>query len=523
MDRGVSAFLETNSPGPVNSRMSRSTTLNLATVGAGANSPASGANSPTWSFPFRPRSALTRIMRLGKPNSCDNILQPRESKPSPELYKTQNSRSVNNILSYDKSDSPLVTRPGSSSPSFQYFQPENFVTKTSGNSSERSRNDSVRDSFEGRARDDKILVSSSTLSRKSMGTVYSSPVSLQLRKGPTSPCRSSPLSRPVSSPLSRQGIPPDPPPARQFHGTAIKETVLVHTDPEKQFLRCSPLANRGTSEPEGFHIQVLSDKGPSLTRGTLDKGSSSNRESPEKSFLSNRGTPEKSFLSNRGTPEKNFSVTRGTLEFGSCPVRGTPEKSSFSPRATRDLGSLGFCSNRVTPEKGSLGSFSPHRTPDKGSYSLCGTPEKISLLSRGSETGANMLRENLEPCRPRTVCPLGANPPALNLPTPPSSAPTAKKTLISAPPPPSARQFNPPPRFCSESNVAELGGGCSSSESTPRRVQAARSRLRPRRRLELQLRRNPSSASKLQRHPSSSSSSCVSSWESLDSMASSQG
>ena len=88
VDRGASAFLaaaasqaDVSDYSPVNMRMSRSTTLHLTTATGGQQSRGqtvavtSNRTTPSsehWSW--RPRSALTRIMRITKPRSCDNIL-----------------------------------------------------------------------------------------------------------------------------------------------------------------------------------------------------------------------------------------------------------------------------------------------------------------------------------------------------------------------------------------------------------------------------------------------------------------
>lgn len=139
VDRGVSsaaAFMDRRSASsmttsPVSwagggSRMSRSATLHTMAVTTTADS--SGAGSPLdghhhgWGssfFPFnRPRAALTRIMRLRKPHSYDNILDeqqpitttldysPRSLRDGPKGTKTmthrtswmKTSRSVSNIL-----------------------------------------------------------------------------------------------------------------------------------------------------------------------------------------------------------------------------------------------------------------------------------------------------------------------------------------------------------------------------------------------------------------------------------------
>ena len=89
VDRGASAFLaaaassaDVSDYSPVNMRMSRSTTLHLTTATGNQQSRGqtvavtSNRTTPSsehWSW--RPRSALTRIMRITKPRSCDNILE----------------------------------------------------------------------------------------------------------------------------------------------------------------------------------------------------------------------------------------------------------------------------------------------------------------------------------------------------------------------------------------------------------------------------------------------------------------
>ena len=195
VDRGVSAFLERTSPGPVNTRMSRSTTLHLSTVSATAS-----PSQDTWSFPFRPRSALTRIMRLTKPRSCDNILE----QTSPAQLKKNHSRSVNNILRDKRGDcdSPITQTRDKVSP-YQFSSSHSVnisknCSQVSGNSLERSEKPITQ--FTETIRSDNLVPSPSTVSRKS--SIYSSPALLTQRKVRTAPTINSPLSVKVKSNFS---------------------------------------------------------------------------------------------------------------------------------------------------------------------------------------------------------------------------------------------------------------------------------------------------------------------------------
>ena len=170
VDRGVSAFLEKSSPGPVTSRMSRSTTLNLASVTApGATVSAGASPIDTWSFPFRPRSALTRIMRLSKPTSCDNIL--KQTDGSVPRTMVRSSRSVNNILQESRPSDSMV---GGSQCQYSSSNSIN-CSRTVGNV--RLASESRQYSLSSGRQDNQPLPSSTQfMTRSCNASLYSSPI-----------------------------------------------------------------------------------------------------------------------------------------------------------------------------------------------------------------------------------------------------------------------------------------------------------------------------------------------------------
>ena len=601
VDRGVSsaaAFMDRRRPttsisvttSPVSwaggggHRMSRSATLHTmaAATSGGVASNSSGAASPvdshhhSWGssfFPFsRPRAALTRIMRLRKPHSCDNILDqqpggltakdysPRSLRDGPKgsvsaaTPRMTTSKSVSNILFHhlrhkggegerDESSSVrcherlrgeggagVVTPPdfprnttAAAVTLQQQERAEEGRTGSSGNLQTAGQPSGSRDSpgapgsvlsqskgffpcgerdFTGRECSGTIHAKSGCASVTMTGQVKCDTVGSSscprgsCPAGPPRPIPSTRTSCRSPSPAARPAASPSP--------SNYSSPLLVHV----RTIRSSPV--HFLASPT-VRIPATVPSNPAIRRpAALTNSPQAGCASP----LLSAGTQACPRLQGQARTDSPFYCK--SESWADSPLTFTSRPDSASCTNSPLCGGQRMSAVLVTDSPLSFPHASRTSSPEPTAASQQSQPEA------SSERPAFELRL---PCQSRggsgwaggTQRPPGGLAHQGPLPTPPSTAPAQKKMIMfpaARPAASTAFRFGRPARgfATSEMDVSRLGGGGeggvgnradsgspvagatmaekavpSSAESTPQKATVPRCRLRPRRRLDLQI------------------------------------